>query len=273
MTVKQDIRAFWDARPCNINHASTREEDDPLRWSQEITERKRLVEPHIWRWTDFPSWRGKRVLILGCGIGTMALEFARVHARVEAWDMSEKSIAIANRRAQYEGLLPWLNFREGDIEEIEPNGMFDLVYSFGVLHHTPEPHFALARAREHLRNNGQLMFMVYYKWAWKWLEMYVKHGRENGWSWSKTIRARSEAQTGCPWTTVWDVLDVDILLEQAGYARVAVEIDHIFPYKIAPYRNYEYALAFPWSWTPVPLFRFMERHVGLHLLVTARKDL
>jgi SAM-dependent methyltransferase len=270
--IKRASEEYWDDRPCNIRHAQTREQDDPKRWAQEFTDRKHIVEPHIWRWTRFPAWERCRVLILGCGIGTMALEFAKHHCRVEAWDFSEKSLAIAKRRAQHLGLRPWINFVQGDIEKVEPNGMFDLVYSFGVLHHTPAPYFALARARDHLRDDGKLMFMVYYKWAYKWFQMYLAHGHENGWDWEATIRARSEAQTNCPYTTVWDRNDVEDLLHETGYRLEHIEIDHIFPYKIAPYRNYEYELAFPWSWTPGPVFRWMERHFGQHLLVTARKD-
>lgn len=271
--VKERSMKFWDARPCNSGHAQTPESLDSQLWAQEFTDRKHLVEPHIWRWTRFPQWRGKRVLILGCGIGTMAIEFARYRARVEAWDMSGESLDIACRRANYLGLIPWIDFVKGDIEEIEPTGMFDLVYSFGVLHHTPNPHLALSRAREHLKSDGKLMIMVYNKWAWKWLKMYILHGRENGWSMARTIRARSEAQTGCPWTTVWDRLDVDNLLYSSGYVMEDMEVDHIFPYQVEPYKRFEYKLAFPWSVTPPVVFRWLERHYGLHLLVTARKSL
>jgi len=72
------VRAFWDARPCNIRHSpkpvGSREYFD------EVERRKHFVEPHIPRFAQFDRWAGKRVLEVGCGIGTAAVNFARCGA-------------------------------------------------------------------------------------------------------------------------------------------------------------------------------------------------
>jgi hypothetical protein len=69
-------RPFWNARPCNIWHkpVGTREYFD------EVEQRKHFVEPHIPEFAQFDYWAGKRVLEVGCGVGTAAVNFARAGA-------------------------------------------------------------------------------------------------------------------------------------------------------------------------------------------------
>src|SRR6476660_6479368 len=96
------VRDYWNARPCNIRHSTktmgTREYFD------EVEARKYLVEPHIPGFAEFGRWAGKRVLELGCGIGTDTINFARAGARVTACDLSDESLAVARQRADVMGV-------------------------------------------------------------------------------------------------------------------------------------------------------------------------
>src|SRR4051812_42278438 len=69
------VRDFWNARPCNIRHSprpvGTREYFD------DVERRKYFVEPHIPGFADFSAWKGRRVLEIGCGLGTDTVSFAR----------------------------------------------------------------------------------------------------------------------------------------------------------------------------------------------------
>ncbi len=61
------IREFWNRRPCNIRHSKL--EVGTREYFNEV-ERKKFVESHIPSFAQFPRWKGKKVLAIGCGIGT-----------------------------------------------------------------------------------------------------------------------------------------------------------------------------------------------------------
>src|SRR6266850_2118317 len=131
ITVEQ-VRNYWDLRPCNIRHSpkpvGTREYFD------EVEARKYFVEPHIPRFAEFERWRDKKVLELGCGIGTDTINFARHGAMVTAVDISKESIKIARQRAEIYGLQDRIKFYCTNAEELNqevPIQPYDLIYSFG----------------------------------------------------------------------------------------------------------------------------------------------
>jgi 2-polyprenyl-3-methyl-5-hydroxy-6-metoxy-1,4-benzoquinol methylase len=115
-----DVRRFWDARPCNIRHSSA-----PVgthQYFEEVERRKYTVEPHVPRFAEFSSWRGKSVLEVGCGIGTDAKNFAAAGADYTGIELSSESLAITRQRFKVYGLRG--TFMEGNIEEvsIDPPG-------------------------------------------------------------------------------------------------------------------------------------------------------
>src|SRR6267142_6227097 len=92
------VRNYWDLRPCNIRHST--KEVGTREYFDEVEARKYLVEPHIPRFAEFERWRGKKVLEIGCGIGTDTINFARHGAEVTAVDLSRQSLQVACQRAE-----------------------------------------------------------------------------------------------------------------------------------------------------------------------------
>src|SRR6202521_4405537 len=102
------VRDYWNARPCNLRHSTAA--IGSRQYFEEVEARKYMVEPHIPGFAEFERWRGKKVLEIGCGIGTDTVNFARHGARVTSVDLSEKSLEVARQRVVVYGLESQVQF-------------------------------------------------------------------------------------------------------------------------------------------------------------------
>lgn len=247
MPLIEALTSYWDARPCNVHHG-TAEIGSPL-WSQQVSVRKYFVEPHIIQFADFWKWQGKRVLEIGCGIGTDTLLFVKSGVEhIDAVDMSNRSVDLAETRfCKDDPVYFWRCDAEGGL----PGGPYDLIYSFGVLHHTPHPETILKNAHQFLKADGELRIMLYAKWSWKHL-----------------MGHQPEAQAGCPLVRWYSESAAKRLVESCGFRVTSIQKTHIFPWRIADYIEHRYVKAFPWNIVP---HRWLEPFLGHHLLIKAVK--
>lgn len=257
MTTINQVKNYWNRQPCNIKHSNKLVGFEE--WSEEVTKRKYFVEPHIRQFADFPKWRFHHVLELGCGIGTDTLEFIKNHAFVCAIDISEKSLSLAKLRISYlvsSDFNPLASFYCGNIESIDHSyqlkNFYDLVYAFGVVHHTPNPRKVIDNVFFCLKPGGEFRMMVYAKWSIKNL-----------------FRIQPEAQAGCPIVTTYTKKNVTNLLY--GFDIVSIKKDFIFPWRIEDYKEYRYVKEWYYRWMPKWLFHRLEKLLGWHLLIVARK--
>jgi 2-polyprenyl-3-methyl-5-hydroxy-6-metoxy-1,4-benzoquinol methylase len=123
------VKEYWDRRPRTI-----RDSLKPVRTNEyfdEVEARKYFVEPHIPLFAQLDRWQGKRVLEIGCGIGTDTINFVRNGAQVTAVDLSEKSLEIARGRSIVYGVQDRAGFISGNAEELGrfvPVEPYDLIY-------------------------------------------------------------------------------------------------------------------------------------------------
>lgn len=265
----QDVRNYWNARPCNIRHSTA--EIGTEEYFNQVEARKYFVEPHIPGFAQFERWNGKNVLEIGCGIGTDTINFARAGANVTAVDLSSRSLELARRRAEVFGLDGKITFYEANAEHLTdfvPKQQFDLVYSFGVVHHSPNPGKIVGHIRQNfVHADSVLKIMVYYRYSWKVLWMLMQE-KGKFWNLDEIIAKHSEAQTGCPITYSYTKKNADALIGD-GFRIENIFIDHIFPYKIAKYVNYDYEMEWYFRYLPVSVFRALERKLGWHLCLDA----
>ena len=267
MAAIEKVREYWNRRPCNIRHSprslGSREYFD------EVEARKYFVEPHIPTFAQFERWRGKKVLEIGCGIGTDSINFARAGAALTIVELSEASLDLCRRRFDAYGLSA--SFYHGDAEELStfvPIEPYDLIYSFGVNHNSPDPGRIIGEIRKYLVDRSELRLMLYSKWSWKVAWIVVGYGGGRFWRAAELIRRYSEAQEGCPVTHIHSIGEIRRLLH--AFEIVELRKDHIFPYVIGEYVRYQYRRMWYFRWMPSRLFRWLERHLGWHVFAEAQ---
>jgi 2-polyprenyl-3-methyl-5-hydroxy-6-metoxy-1,4-benzoquinol methylase len=263
------VQEFWDARPCNIRHSpkpvGTKEYFD------EVERRKYFVEPHIPPFAEFPRWAGKRVLEIGCGIGTDTINFARGGAEVTAIDLSARSLEIARQRAEVFDLSDKIRFYLGNCEELDrivPVEVYDLVYSFGVIHHTPHPDRVIECIKKYMTPDSELRLMVYSKVSYKLFWIMKEEGIWDMSRLDELIARNSEAQTGCPVTYMYTFNEVRSLL--CDFEILEMRKAHIFTWDLGAYKRYEYKKDPAWAKVDDNQLAELEKELGWHTLVRAR---
>ncbi len=111
---------------------------------------------------DYASYTGKPVLEVGCGMGCMAMNWAQHGAQVTAVDLNPTSVEMTKRRFQAYGLSGDIREADGESLPFEDN-LFDYVYSWGVLHHSPNTKKSIAELFRVLKPGGKAGVMLYHR--------------------------------------------------------------------------------------------------------------
>ena len=164
-SLKERVRAFWQANPCGIKFADAA---PGTRHFYELVEAHRYTkEWHIPLAADFAGARGLKVLEVGCGLGTDGAQFAEAGADYTGVDLTAAAVELARKRFELFDLRG--TFQTADAENLPfPDGLFDLVYSHGVLHHTPETGKAVQEIHRVLRPHGRAVVMLYHRGSYNY---------------------------------------------------------------------------------------------------------
>ncbi|HLN98113.1 MAG TPA: class I SAM-dependent methyltransferase [Pyrinomonadaceae bacterium] len=163
--LKERVRAFWQANPCGVKFA---EAPPGTRLFYELVEAHRYTkEWHIPGAADFAGAQGLKVLEVGCGLGTDGAQFAQAGADYTGVDLTPAAVELARRRFELFDLPG--KFQTSDAENLPfPDDSFDLVYSHGVLHHTPETGKAIVEIHRVLRPGGRAVVMLYHRGSYNY---------------------------------------------------------------------------------------------------------
>jgi SAM-dependent methyltransferase len=169
---KARVRGFWEEEPCGVEHTATAE--GTPEFYAEVERTRDELDPYIARFADFEGARGKELLEIGVGLGTDFIRFVRAGAIATGVDLTEHAVDLVKRRLALEGLSA--EVRTADAESLPfDDASFDRVYSWGVLHHTPNTPKAIVEAMRVLRPGGEACVMLYARHSWVSYGLWTKH--------------------------------------------------------------------------------------------------
>lgn len=159
---ERSVAEFWNTHPCG--EAAVGGMDDDLNGFFDRYDAYRYAtEPHILKRLDTIDWRGKRVLEIGTGLGADSEQLIRRGARWSGVDLTDESVARVATRLDLRG-LPYEALEVASARSLPfDDGQFDLVYSYGVLHHIPDIEAAQREIARVLKSDGRVIAMVYAK--------------------------------------------------------------------------------------------------------------
>jgi len=189
-------------------------------------------------------------------LGTAGINFVKNGATYTGVELSKNTLELAQKRFELSNKKG--SFYYGNAEELSsflPLQVFDLIYSFGVIHHTPKPEIIISEIKKYMSKDSILKIMLYAKFSWK--NCMIQLGFD-----------RPEAQYGCPIARTYTKKEVKSLLR--GLDIISIEKDHIFPYQIDQYKKGNYIKHAWFRFMPQFFFRIMEKKLGWHFLITAK---
>ena len=164
MTPTARIREYWNRRIHDLE--MTDEPVGSLAFFDALDEYRFDKLRYLPSVVDFQGYRRRRILEVGCGIGTDLVRFARGGACVTGIDLAARSIELARRNVALHGLRArGLCVADGEALPFE-DGHFDVVYAHGVLQYAANPARLVAEAHRVLEPGGEAIFMVYNRYSW-----------------------------------------------------------------------------------------------------------
>ena len=241
LSIKQ-IRQYWSGKKVPQQWYSNKT-PLTLQWFNDISKKRYSVYySYLKVFCEFNNHFEEKILEIGCGIGTDAVEYAKNGADVTAIDLGEDQVNLTRLNFELRN-LKYDEISAGNCENLKFNDeSFDLVYCFGVLHHTLNISKGVSEIKRVLKKDGEAIIMLYSR-GWK---HYIKRCFINGivkgkifkynFDWQKVYNEVSEVYGGSPQTLVLTKKQVLNLFEEFNI--ISVEKDRLgefFDYK--PYNT------------------------------------
>lgn len=167
-SIQEGNRAWWQSKPMAYGWR------DPIRFAEgtreffeELDRRFFYASPFFEGNRPFAGLipfellKEKRVLEIGCGLGSHAQLLAETGCQLTAIDLTHKAIELTRRRLEIKNLI--VDLQVMDAEAIEfPDEEFDFVWSWGVIHHSSRPERIVKEVYRVLKPGGKFRLMVYH---------------------------------------------------------------------------------------------------------------
>tara|TARA_R110002033_G_scaffold58885_1_gene108612 strand:+ start:1603 stop:2436 length:834 start_codon:yes stop_codon:yes gene_type:complete len=168
---KLQVMKFWNKASCGEDLFLT--SSDIEGFEAQKSQRYDL-EPYIKTFANFAESTGKSVLEIGVGLGADHQMFAEAGSDLYGVDLTERAIHFTEARLRLFGLSSTL--ATGDAEALDfPANTFDIVYSWGVIHHSPNTKIAVAEIHRVLKPGGTAKIMIYNKYSFVGYMLWLRY--------------------------------------------------------------------------------------------------
>lgn len=265
-------RAVWGASPAGTTFAEGEEPGTRAFFDKVLAKRATVEMPWLAEVVPFASFAGRRVIELGCGAGYDAYAICRAGATYTGIDVTPENVTRTRRHLALYGFEPTV--REGDAERLEfPDASFDVAYSNGVLHHTPNIARSFAEAHRVLAPGGEFWVLLYHKHSiFHWVSLgLVDHWMKLGFrrqSFRDRLASIEYTTSGrLPIVNVYSRREVSTLLRAAGFEVTSTAVRKLVPEDLP---------ALPligrlWRRVPQSLLDAVGRRFGWYVVAHARK--
>ncbi len=173
---KLETQKQWNADPCGAVTAKGLDPGSAAFYARVESERYDVYAPWMRDTFGFGTHAGRRILEIGPGLGTDHAQFARGGGQMFGLDLTWSHLVHTRQRFLIEGLVTRL--ARGDAESLPfRDGSFDVVYSIGVIHHTPRMQAAIDEVWRVLRPSGLALVGLYHKHsAFYWIHTMLVRG-------------------------------------------------------------------------------------------------
>ena len=259
MKINKDIEKYWKNRVL-------------FSWGpyEEMRDLKYGINNYMFDKYPFKDSAGKKVLEIGCGGGLDSIEYAKSGAQVWATDFTDEAVEFTTDRVNKLNMGSTIVASNGrirvdkvDVRNIQyEDNFFDVVHTYGVLHHIIEVEDALSEIYRVLKPGGTICAMFYnknsllYHYSIIYLQGVVEGEFDSGLTEEDLFSKYSEAEVGCPYTKAYTEEEVIELCESSGFREVETDINA--PHIDTPKQRKVEILNLP-------------KHLGFHITVKAIK--
>lgn len=266
----QRSQAVWGATPAGAAHAL-----DKTVGTKEYFEtvlKARFTDEHYWlaEFVDYPAWQYKKVLEVGCGAGYDAYMFCKNGADYTGIDITPENSVRTKKHLSYYNL-------HGTIMQMDATALnfqekFDLIYSFGVLHHIPDMSLVLKNIYNRLADDGSFYLVVYNKNSIFYRLTLVMSWLREGYFLKESFKKRlarieSTDSSELPHIDVYSKKNINKILEQAGFKVITTEVHQLDQHHMP----HMFKLSWIWSRIPRHWYTFFGRYCGWYIAIKAQK--
>ncbi|MBI1747968.1 MAG: class I SAM-dependent methyltransferase [Acidobacteria bacterium] len=270
--LKSEVQSHWENEVCGARYDSSISRQQHFNQIEHV---RYTLEPYIAEFAGFAQARGKRVLEIGVGAGSDFHNWVKSGAIATGIDLTEAAIALSKEHLEVKQLSPEsYSLRRADAENLPfGDNQFDLVYSWGVLHHTPNTALAFREAFRILKPGGTLKAMIYHIPSWTAWMLWAQNCLLKG----RPFQSAGDAvfnHLESPGTKAYKIPQAEKMLAEVGFANVQLTTK-LGPgdlLQIKPSRKYQQFISkVIWKLYPRWLVKRMGHRYGLYLLIKANK--